>query len=76
MKTGLEQVLEIQNKDMVEELEQLNRAIARLDEAMATPERIEEDIRLVGGFASSIDLTETAEDIVERAIQRFNDLKE
>jgi hypothetical protein len=41
----------------------------KLDEAMATPERIEEDTRYVGGFVSGIDMVYTAEDVIDRAIK-------
>ena len=44
-------------------------SVERLDKAMATPERIKEDTRLVGGFVSTLDLLETAEEIIDRAIK-------
>jgi len=60
------------NELLTNELRTLNRLIRKLDEAMASPERIEEDIRLVGGFVSGLDLVETAEEIIERAIKQLN----
>lgn len=50
-----------------------DKLIIKLDKAMATPERIEQDTAMVGGFASSLDLTETAEQIVDRAIVKIKD---
>ena len=40
----------------------------KLDEAMASPEQIAEDTKLVGGFVSSLYMFETEEQIVNRAI--------
>lgn len=51
-----------------EALRNMDRLVERIDKAMASPERIEEDTRLVGGFVSTLNLTETAESILERAI--------
>ena len=66
MKTT-EQIL-AQDELMREALKEDARLFERLDEAMASPERIAEDTRLVGGFVSGLDLIETAEQIVDRAI--------
>ena len=48
-----------------------NRLFKKLDEAMANPERIKQDTEAVGGFVSTLDLTETAEEIVARAIAKL-----
>ena len=56
---------------MRQELIELHYLISKLDEAMATPERIEADTKAVGGFVSSLDLTETAEQIINRAIDKL-----
>jgi hypothetical protein len=45
--------------------------IEKLDEAMASPERIAADTKAVGGFVSTLDITETAEEIILRAIERI-----
>ena len=47
------------------------RLVEKLDEAMASPQRIAADTVEVGGFISGLDLTETAEDIILRAIERI-----
>jgi hypothetical protein len=46
-----------------------------LDEAMATPERITEDTKIMGCFVSGIDLIYTAEDVIERAIKIIKEKK-
>lgn len=43
--------------------------IEQLDEAMASAEQIAEDTALVGGFVSGLDLVETDEQIINRAIK-------
>lgn len=60
------------NTHLKEALKHQAGLFQKLDEAMATPERIETDTRLVGGFVSSLDLTETADQIVDRAIAILN----
>src|SRR5687767_11914839 len=47
-------------------------AIEKLDEALASPEQISEDTRIVGGFVSSLNLVETEDQIVDRAIKRLS----
>ena len=54
-----------------QELRKLMRLVEKLDEAMASPQRIAADTVEVGGFISGLDLTETAEDIILRAIERI-----
>ena len=49
-------------------LKEHNRLFEKLDEAMASPDRISRDTAMVGGFVSYLDITETAEEIVNRAI--------
>ena len=44
------------------------RLFEKLEEAMASPERIKEDIAYCGGFVSAIDLVCTAEEVIDRAI--------
>lgn len=60
---------------LANELRLLNRKIEELDEAMADPERIYQDTELVGGFVSSLDLTKTAEEIIDRAIRAIKGTK-
>jgi len=50
--------------------------LTRLDEAMASPERITEDTAIVGGFVSGLDLTETDEQIIGRAIKLLGERAE
>jgi hypothetical protein len=45
-----------------------DRLFEKLDEAMASPERIAQDTAAVGGFVSGLDMTYTAEEIVNRAV--------
>jgi hypothetical protein len=47
----------------------------RLDKAMASPETIAQHTKDVGGFVSSLNLTETAEQIVDRAIEKLKQLQ-
>lgn len=49
--------------------------IEQLDEAMASPALIAMDTQHVGGFVSSLNLTETAEQIVGRAIAELERLR-
>ena len=56
------------NRQMKEGWIRRDIVIGKLDEAMASPEQIAEDTRLVGGFVSSLDLNETDEQIINRAI--------
>lgn len=58
--------------DVAKELIKLHQWIAKLDEAMASEERIALDTRAVGGFVSSLDVTETAEEIIQRAIKALD----
>lgn len=58
--------------DVAKELIQLHQWIAKLDEAMASEERIAMDTRAVGGFVSNLDITETAEQIIQRAIKALD----
>lgn len=62
-----EQIL-ARNELMKEALKENARLFERLDKAMASPERIADDTRLVGGFVSGLDLTYTAEEIIDKAI--------
>jgi len=62
------QYLESENKSMKEALIHMTAQFERLDEAMASPERIAEDIRQVGGFVSGLNLLYTEDEIVDRAI--------
>jgi hypothetical protein len=64
---GAEQMLVERHKT----LKHQNALFEKLDKAMATPERIAQDTALVGGFVSSLDLTETAEEVVARACARL-----
>ena len=51
--------------------QQMRLLIEKLDEAMADPAVVKQHTEEVGGFISSLDLTETAEQIVERACRRL-----
>lgn len=56
-----------------------DKLFEKLDEAMASPERIKKDTVHVGGFVSLLNLTETADEIVDRAcgrIKALNDVTE
>lgn len=53
----------------------LDSYIRKLDEAMATPERIEEDTKAVGGFVSDLYLSETQETIIDKAIKIIEDCR-
>lgn len=73
---GLRVELEVRKATLAnvrEALRNMDRLVERIDEAMASPERIEEDTRLVGGFVSTLNLTETAESILERAISTLRE---
>lgn len=63
-------------QQLIEALRHADHLLERLDEAMAAPERIAADKRLVGSFVSSLNLTETADEIVERAIRRLTCTKD
>jgi hypothetical protein len=56
------------NERMKKACMEYDALIAKLDEAMASPEQIKTDTEMVGGFVSSLHLTETPNQIVERAI--------
>lgn len=56
-------------------LREQGRLFERIDEALATPERIERDRQTVGGFVSGLNLTETAEQIVRRALAQLADAR-
>lgn len=61
-------------EELLEEaLKEMDRLIERLDQAMATKERIAQDTLHAGGFVSSLNLAETAEQIVDRAIMIIED---
>ena len=51
--------------------QEMYRQFERLDEALATPERIAADTAAVGGFVSGLNLTYTEGDVVDRAIARI-----
>jgi hypothetical protein len=65
------QALEYRDLRLTEEYVKLEKLIESLDQAMAAPERIASDTAAVGGFLSSLHLTETAEGIVARVIERL-----
>jgi hypothetical protein len=47
----------------------------KLDEAMASPERIREDTYYCAGFVSGIDIIYTAEEVIDRAIKIIKEKK-
>ena len=63
--------LTLQVHNLSEALREQNVLFTRLDEAMADPEKIARDNAIAGGFVSTLDLTEVAEEIVDRAIVRL-----
>lgn len=63
------------SKAMEEELKNLYFYIERLDEAMASEARILMDTKMVGSFVSNLNLTETAEEIISRAIKYIYKMK-
>ncbi|KKM21618.1 hypothetical protein LCGC14_1633530 [marine sediment metagenome] len=67
--------LHSQNTLLKQVVEEQNRLFEKLDEAMATPSQIAFDKENVGGFVSSLDLTETAEEIVNRAVAALDQRK-
>jgi len=53
-----------------------DRLAERLDEATAPPSRVAQDTAAVGGYVSGINLTETAEEILERTITHLQNKSE
>ena len=45
-------------------LENMDRAVERLDEAMASPEQIARDTSMVGGFVSGVNIAYTAKEVI------------
>lgn len=66
---------ELQIKHLQAIIREYDTAIEKLDKAMTHPDRIAQDICLVGGFVSTLNLTETGTDIVNRAIEVIRNLK-
>jgi 8-oxo-dGTP diphosphatase len=62
---------EIATSQVVKGMKEYEALVIKLDKAMATPERIASDTKATGSFCSSLDLTETAGQIVDRAIERI-----
>lgn len=58
-------------EQMKEALIRHDKLFEKLDEAMATPERIALDVKIIGSFFSGLHITETEDDIVERAVKRI-----
>lgn len=58
-----------------EYIRKLTHLVEKLDEVMTPPDVIEMQTREVGGFISGVDIVYTAEDVIQRAIDRFVGLK-
>lgn len=67
--------LRAENADLRDALRENDRLFEKIDEALATPERLREDAEVVGGFFSGLHLSTTADEIVDRVCAEVADLR-